>query len=310
VQAATSTAVAGVRRPARSRFNRHTFVPYLFLLPFFTIQAVFLLYPVVSAFFLSLYQATGVGSRRFIGLGNYIALAQDQRYLHALANTTEYALGSIFILSPLALLIALAVRSFMVPSPNFKSFYRLAYFLPQLTSFVVIALMFALVFDTDYGLLNGFLTSLGLSKVNWLRSADLAMPSIILVSIWTFVGINSLYFLAGLQNIPEEVNEAAAIDGASRLQAFWHVTLPLLRPTLLFVIIQATIFSYQVFELPYLLTGGGPSDASLTVVIYLYQSGFQQFKLGYAAAIGYSLGIISILLALIQLRVFRRWSEV
>ena len=306
---AESAAVVGLRH-ARPRVQRRTFVPYLFLLPFFTIQAVFLLYPVVSALFLSLFQATGVGSRRFIGLGNYVALAQDPRYLHALLNTTEYALGSIFLLSPLALLIALAVRSFIVPSDNAKSLYRLAYFLPQLTSFVVIALMFALVFDKDYGLLNNFLAGFGLPKIGWLRESSLAMPSVIMVGIWTFVGINSLYFLAGLQNIPHEVNEAAAIDGAGRLQTFYYVTLPMLRPTLLFVIIQATIFSYQIFDLPYLLTGGGPSDASLTVVIYLYQAGFQQFKLGYAAAIGYSLGIISIALSLIQLRVFRRWSEV
>jgi ABC-type sugar transport system permease subunit len=306
---AESTAVMGVRQ-ARPRHLARAFTPYLFILPFFTIQAVFLLYPVVSALFLSFYQATGVGARKFIGLGNYVALAQDPRYLHALLNTTEYALGSIFILSPLALLIALAVRSFIVPGDNTRSFYRLAYFMPQLTSFVVIALMFALVFDKDYGLLNNFLAGFGLPKVGWLRESGLAMPSVIMVSIWTFVGINSLYFLAGLQNIPAEVNETAAIDGAGRWQSFWYVTLPMLRPTLLFVIIQATIFSYQVFDLPYLLTGGGPSDASLTVVIYLYQSGFQQFKLGYAAAIGYSLGIISIVLSLIQLRVFRRWSEV
>jgi ABC-type sugar transport system permease subunit len=301
--------LAGVR-PTRPRKLSHTFTPYLFILPFFTIQAVFLLYPVVSALFLSFYQATGVGARRFIGIGNYVSLVQDPRYLHALLNTTEYALGSILILSPLALLIALAVRSFIVPSDNARSMYRLAYFMPQLTSFVVIALMFALVFDKDYGLLNNFLAGFGLPKIGWLRETSLAMPSVIMVSIWTFVGINSLYFLAGLQNIPAEVNEAAAIDGAGRLQNFWYVTLPMLRPTLLFVIIQATIFSYQVFDLPYLLTGGGPSDASLTVVIYLYQAGFQQFKLGYAAAIGYSLGIISIVLSLIQLRVFRRWSEV
>ena len=301
--------LAGVR-PARPRHLARTFTPYLFILPFFTIQAVFLLYPVVSALFLSFYQATGVGARKFIGLGNYVSLVQDPRYLHSLLNTTEYALGSILILSPLALLIALAVRSFIVPSDNAKSMYRLAYFMPQLTSFVVIALMFSLVFDKDYGLLNNFLAGFGLPKIGWLRSTDLAMPSVIMVGIWTFVGINSLYFLAGLQNIPAEINEAAAIDGASRLQTFLYVTLPMLRPTLLFVIIQATIFSYQIFDLPYLLTGGGPSDSSLSVVIYLYQSGFQQFKLGYAAAMGYSLGIISVVLTLIQLRVFRRWSEV
>ncbi len=301
--------LAGVR-PARRRDLTRIITPYLFILPFFIIQSVFLLYPVVSALFLSFYQATGVGTRKFIGLGNYVSLVQDSRYLHALGNTTEYALGSILILSPLALLIALAVRSFIVPSDNARSGYRLAYFMPQLTSFVVIALMFSLIFDKDYGLLNNFLAGFGLPKIGWLRESALAMPSVIMVSIWTFVGINSLYFLAGLQNIPAEVNEAAAIDGAGRWQGFWYVTLPMLRPTLLFVIIQATIFSYQVFDLPYLLTGGGPSDASLTVVIYLYQSGFQQFKLGYAAAMGYSLGIISIVLSLIQLRVFRRWSDV
>ena len=284
--------------------------PYLFLVPFFVVDASFLLYPVLSALYLSFFDATGLGAWKFIGVNNYAALVQDPRYRRALLNTTQYALGSIFLLSPLALLIALAVRSFVVPGQHLKSFYRLAYFLPQLTSFVVIALMFALVFDKDYGLLNNFLAGFGLPRLAWLRSSELAMPSIIMVGIWTFVGINSLYFLAGLQAIPEEVNEAAAIDGATRWQVFRQVTLPLLRPTILFVVVQATIFSYQLFDLPFLLTEGGPSDASLTVVIYLYQVGFRQFELGYASAIGYSLAIISILLSSTQLWLFRRWSEV
>jgi ABC-type sugar transport system permease subunit len=298
--------IGGVMLP---RPRARALVPYLFLFPFFAVDAVFLLYPVISALYLSFFDATGLGARKFIGLGNYAALVRDPRYLRALVHTTQYALGSIFLLSPLALLIALAVRSFIVPSQSLKSFYRLAYFLPQLTSFVVIALMFALVFDKDYGLLNNFLAGIGLPRLAWLRSSELAMPSIILVGIWTFVGINSLYFLAGLQGIPEEVNEAAAIDGATRRQILWHVTLPLLRPTILFVLVQATIFSYQLFDLPFLLTEGGPSDASLTVVIYLYQVGFRQFQLGYASAIGYSLAIISILLSTMQLWLFRRWSE-
>jgi ABC-type sugar transport system permease subunit len=288
---------------------RQGMAPYLFLLPFFLIYTVFLLYPVLSALRLSFYEAVGLGSPRFVGLDNYIALFQDPRYLQALRNTTLYALASIFILSPLALLLAISIRSFIVPSANLQSFYRIAFFLPFITSFVVIALMFALVFDTNYGLLNGFLSSIGLPRLDWLRSEQLALPSIILVAIWTYIGINSIYFLAGLQSIPDELGEAAAIDGAGRWKTFLYVTLPLLRPTILFVVVQATIFSYQIFEIPFLLTGGGPSDATLFLSVYLYEVGFSQFDRGYAAAIGYSMALISIALAVIQLLLFRRFSR-
>ncbi|MDQ3779938.1 MAG: sugar ABC transporter permease [Chloroflexota bacterium] len=144
---------------------------------------------------------------------------------------------------------------------------------------------------------------------NWLRSESLALPSIVIVAIWTYLGLNSLYFLAGLQTIPDELSEAAVLDGASRWEVFRDVTLPLLRPTILFVVVQAIIFSYQIFEIPFLLTGGGPSDASLTLAIYLYEVGFQEFDQGYAAAVGYSLALISILLAGLQLLLFRAFSD-
>lgn len=314
-QDTTSTTTSQLRPQARQTtvtwWDRHhtKVAPYLFLLPFFVIYGVFFLYPVVSSFILSFYRAVGLGSRTFIGVDNYMSLAGDPRYRQALINTTLYMLASVFILSPLALMLALAVRSFVVPSPNLKSFYRVIYFLPNLTSFVIIALMFTLIFNKDFGLLNQALISLGLPKVGWLRETSLALPSIILVAIWTFIGINSLYFLAGLQAIPEEINEAAAIDGATRWQTFWRVTIPLLRPTILFVVVQAVIFSYQLFDLPYLLTAGGPSDATLTVAMYLYTTGFSQFNLGYAAAIGYSLAVIAIVVSLIQFGLFRLWGE-
>ena len=294
--------------PARAR-RRGTLAPYLFLLPFFLIYTVFLLYPVLSALRLSFYEAQGLGGERFVGLDNYIDLFQDPRYLQALRNTTLYAMASVFILSPLALLAAIGIRSFIVPSPNWQSFYRIAIFLPFITSFVVIALMFALIFETNYGLVNGFLASIGLPRPNWLRSTNLALPTIIMVAIWTYIGINSLYFLAGLQNIPGEIYEAAAIDGASAWRIFWSVTIPLLRPTILFVVIQATIFSYQIFEIPYLLTGGGPSDATLTLSIYLYQIGFSQFDRGYASAIGYSITVIAVTLSMVQLWFFRKSND-
>lgn len=296
---------------SRSWWSRHEIdvAPYLFILPFFLIYGTFFLYPVLSSFILSFYRSVGLGSRTFIGVANYVELANDPRYLKALANTTVYTLSSVFILSPLALALAMTVRSFLVPSKNMQSFYRIAFFLPNLTSFVVIALMFTLIFNKDFGLLNQGLAAFGLPKVGWLRETYLAMPSIVLVAIWTFLGINSLYFLSGLQAIPEEINEAASIDGASRPQTFWHVTLPLLRPTILFVVVQAVIFSYQLFDLPYLLTGGGPADATLTLAMYLYIQGFSQFNLGYAAAIGYSLAMIAIIVSIFQFGLFRLWGE-
>ena len=155
-----------------------------------------------------------------------------------------------------------------------QSFYRIAFFLPNITSFVVIALMFGLVFDTNFGLLNAFLEAIGQPTHNWLRSETLALPSIMLVAIWTYLGINSLYFLAGLQNIPDELSEAAPARRRRPLPGLLEHHLPLLRPTILFVVVQAIIFSYQIFEIPFLLTRGGPSDATLTLAIYLYESAF------------------------------------
>ena len=286
-----------------------SFTPYLFLLPFFLIYLVFLVYPVLAAFRLSFYESSGFGGDTFTGLDNYARLVQDSRYLEALKNTTLYALASVFILSPLALLVAVAIRSFVVPTATFKSFYRIIFFLPFITSFVVIALMFNLVFNNEYGLLNNGLSALGSPTLDWLRDERVALLAIILVGIWTYLGINALYFLAGLQNIPEEVIEAARVDGANRFQVFWQVTLPLLRPVILFVVVQATIFSYQIFEIPFLLTNGGPSDATLTLAIYLYEVGFREFDRGYAAAIGYSMAIIAIVLAAIQLLAARRFDR-
>jgi ABC-type sugar transport system permease subunit len=298
------------RKPGRGG-SRGTggFTPYLFLLPFFLIYLAFLVYPVLAAFRLSFYESSGFGGDTFTGLDNYARLVQDSRYLEALKNTTLYALASVFILSPLALLVAVAIRSFVVPTATFKSFYRIVFFLPFITSFVVIALMFNLVFNNEYGLLNNGLSALGLPTLDWLRDERVALLAIILVAIWTYLGINALYFLAGLQNIPEEVIEAARVDGANRFQVFWRVTLPLLRPVILFVVVQATIFSYQIFEIPFLLTNGGPSDATLTLAIYLYEVGFREFDRGYAAAIGYSMAIIAIVLAAIQLLAARRFDR-
>lgn len=287
-------------RAISTAWSRHQrkLAPYLFVAPFFVLFAIFLAYPVVYSFVLSFYDARGLGARTFIGLENYKELFIDPRFRQAVFNTTYYAAGSVFILSPLALLLALALNTKWL---KLKGLFRIAFFVPVITSEVVIAVMFTLVFDQDYGLLNAMFRSVGLSPIPWLRSPAWAMPSIILLGIWIWLGLNALYFLAGLQNIDQEYYEAASIDGANRYQLFRYITVPLLKPVILFVVIQAIVGSYQLFTQPWVLTGGGPQDATLTVTMYLYLQAFRFFNMGYASAIGYALVVIILTLSLIQL---------
>jgi len=297
-----STVVAQARR----RLRPQVVAPYLFIAPFFVLYAIFSAYPVLYSFWLSFHVRQGMSTPRFIGLGNYLDLLSDARYLKALANTATYAGGIVFILVPLALATAVALGSRLVP---FGQLFRLAFFLPAITSAVVISIMFSIVFDYRYGLLNRALAAFGAAPVPWINEAEWALPSLILLGVWTWTGLNTLYFLAGLKGVPQELTEAALIDGATPLGAFRHVTLPLLRPVTLFVVISAINGSFQVFAQPRLLTQGGPSDATLTLTLYLYDVGFGYFNLGYASAIAYSIVAIILTLALVQLRIFRVFRE-
>lgn len=291
--------------------NRLKVIPYFYIAPFFILFSIFLLYPIIDSFYISFHKQQGISTPTFVGLKNYINLLSDPRFKNSLFNTTIYALGSLFIQIPIAFIIAYVVNSKLVPSPNAKSLYRLAYFTPLLTSTIVASLMFGILYDYDSGLLNNYLMRwFGEDfKVGWLRDSSVVKISIIIVIVWRFVGLISLYFLAGLQNIPRELDEAAAIDGANWWTTLTRITLPLLRPVILFVTIQAINGSYQIFAEPYMLTGGGPSDKSLSIVHYLYQTGFSQFNLGYASSIGYTLVLIIVTLAVLNLRFFGAFNE-
>ena len=258
------------------RRHRLQVIPYFYIAPFFILFSIFLVYPIAQSFYLSFHKQQGISTPTFVGLRNYINLWDDHRFRDALFNTTIYALGSLLIQVPIAFSLAYVVNSKLVPSPNAKSFYRLAYFTPLLTSTIVAALMFGILYDYESGLINSYLVSWfgeG-AKVGWLRDASVVKVSIIILIVWRFVGVISLYFLAGLQNIPKELEEAAAIDGATWWTVLLRIILPLLRPVILFVTVQAIAGSYQIFAEPYMLTGGGPSDKSLSIVQYLYATGF------------------------------------
>jgi ABC-type sugar transport system permease subunit len=284
--------------------------PYLFISPFFVGYLIFFVYPVFWALYLSFFKKSGVGSEaRFIGLDNYLNLFTDPLFIKAVVNTSYYALGSIFVIVPAALGLALIL--FMRDLP-WREFFRFFFFAPNITAGVVVAIIFRLVFELDYGLINNYiLEPLGIEKVRWLRDARFIMPAVILMGLWRYTGINALYFMAGLQNIPTEVQEAAKIDGATRWQVFRHITLPLLRPVMIFVLTFAIIGSYNLFGEAAVLVGyeGGPRNAGLFLTMYLYRMGFRSLELGYAAAIGYALAIIILLLTLLQLRVMGMFRE-
>lgn len=284
--------------------------PYLFISPFFLGYAVFFVYPTFWALYLSFFKKDGVGSVPvFVGAKNYLNLLSDELFIKALFNTTYYAAGSLFIIVPAALALALAL---VAPRLPWREFFRFFFFSPNITAGVVVAIIFRLVFESDYGLLNNYvLAPLGLPPVRWLREPAAIMPAIILMGLWRYTGINALYFMAGLQNIPLEVKEAATIDGAGRWQVFRFITLPLLRPVLIFVLTFAIIGSYNLFGEPAVLVGaeGGPRNAGLFMTMYLYVTGFRFLKLGYAAAIGYALALIILLLTLLQLRVLGVFRE-
>jgi len=293
-----------------SRFQlQRRIAPYVFIAPFFLGYAIFWGYPVVAGFWMSLFSEKQAGGGSYwIGLRNYGDLLHDGRFLHALSNTSIYALGSVFIIVPVALVVALLLS---VEGLRFRTVFRLGFFLPAIVGAAVIAIMFVLVFDSQYGVLNNYvLRPVGLPAIGWLRDPFWSLPALILLGLWRYAGINSLYFLVGLSNIPAELREAAALDGATRWQIFRHVTLPLLRPVTLFVVTLAIIGSYKLFAEPIILFGGpGPSEGALTVIVYLYLTAFQSVRFGYAAAIGYTLVIIIAVLSLLQLRLFSAFRE-
>jgi ABC-type sugar transport system permease subunit len=283
--------------------------PYFFVAPFFLGYALFWGYPVINGFWTSLHgEQFGPGGEKWIGIENYRKLLHDDRFMHAMRNNFVYALGSIFVIVPVALIIAIGLNTEWL---RLRGGFRFAFLLPNIVSAAVIAIMFVLVFDANYGVLNTYLLKpIGIAPINWLGDPTWSMPALILLGLWRYVGINSLYFLVGLHNIPKELFEAAALDGAGRWRTFRDVTLPQLRPVMLFVVTIAIIGSFKLFAEPQILFGGpGPSDAALTVIGYLYLVAFESVRFGYASAVGYSLVLVTAVVALLQLRIFGAFRE-
>ncbi len=308
--AATSTPDTATSLPRLSWWqrNQRRLAPYIFISPFFVLFLIFFLGPVLFAFYLSLQAWNGIDDMRWVGLGNFVDMVNDATFVKALGNTATYAAFALFIVAPLSLLLAVALNSRLVRG---REILRTVYFTPIVTSAVAIAIVFLTLYSTRAGLINVALGSVGIPGVDWLGSPDWIKLAVVILVAWRTTGFNSVYFLAGLQNAPPAIVEAAMVDGANRWQLFWMITLPLLRPIIIFVAVITLIGSAQIFDEPYMLTrgGGGPLDSALSLANYLYRSGLQYVKLGYASAIGVTIFALVFLLSWLQMRSFGVFRE-
>lgn len=281
-------------------------IPYLFISPFYILFAIFMLYPTLYSFYLSFHQWNGSGPKIYVGLLNYINLLIDRPFQQSLINSLIIFFEYVPAMTLLALILAALLNSRYI---RLRNVFRTFIFLPYVTASVAIAYSFQSLLDKNYGLVNLFLGWFGVGSIAWLNSPSLARICLSSLVTWRWLGYNMVILLAGLQNIPPELYEAAKIDGATTTQSFFRITLPLMKPMLLFCIILSTIGTFSLFDEPYILTGfaggagGGPMNATLTPVLYLYKVGFKYLHFGVASSIAYVLFIILLILSVFWIKV-------
>lgn len=278
-----------------------------FVTPALGLIGVFFVLPVLAALVLSftdfdLYAIGDFANARFVGLANYSALVNNPVFWLALKNTFYFAL----VAGPLTVAVSLGAALLVnAPLVRWRGVFRTVYFTPFVTTLVAVAIVWRYLYHPQYGLLNAALGWFGIDPVNWLGDPTWAMPSIILLATWKNFGYNMLILIAGLQSIPEELYEAARLDGAGAIRRFRHVTLPMLGPTMLFVAVITMIGYFQVFTEPYVMTAGGPLKSTTTVVLLMYEEGFRWWRMGVAASYAFALFVIILLGTLLQARLQR-----
>ncbi|WP_193196288.1 carbohydrate ABC transporter permease [Nostoc sp. MG11] len=292
------------RRRSNPRWNiAEDLAGYIFMMPTILVLGTFVVLPILYAVFLSLQKVQLLGGieYEFIGLRNFTRLVEDERVLIALRNTAEYVAIVVPTQTILALILAVTLNSGI----RGKNWWRILYFLPTVTSSAVLTLIFMWIYNTD-GLLNNFLASIGLPTYNWLGDPAVALKGIMLMNIWSTAPFYMVIYLAALQDIPQTLYEAAELDGANEWQKFIRITIPLLQPVTFFVVAIGVIGTFQLFDQSYIFSGGtgGPNNATLTVVLLIYQAVFRNLQMGYAAAIAFLLAAVIITITLIQQRLF------
>ena len=290
-----------IKNKMSAMFQKESFWAWVFVLPAFLGTLIFIIIPIFASFGLSFVDWNLINKPKIVGLENYTGLFNDPVFYQVLWNTLYYALITAIFSIILPLILAVALNGKIKGSEFFKT----AYFIPFVTPMIVIGIVWTWIFDPNYGILNWIL-GVG-NNIKWLYDKDFAMPALIIVSVWKNIGYNMVIFLAGLQAIPESINEASEIDGATGIKRFFLVTLPLLSPTVFFVSIMTTISSFHVFDLIYLMTEGGPENSTSVMVYWIYKQAFEFFNIGKASAIAYVLFVIILSLTYIQWVTRKKW---
>lgn len=294
----TSNTLSGLEK-------RKALMGYLFLAPTILGILVFIAGPVIASFGLSFYSWNVFKPPAFLGIDNYTRLFTDQRVLTGFYNTGRFVLMYVSSIIILALALALALQQRM--PKGLRYFFRSAYFLPLLMSGVAVSISLAYMFHREFGVINYYLGLIGLPRISWLNSADIVMYTIVITAVWHNVGFTFIIFVGGLGNISPELMDAADVDGAHGWARLWNVILPLLSPTLLFAFVTNVITALQVFEEPYVMTRGGPGDASRTAVMVMYEAAFKNLEIGYGSAITVILFLLIMAVTAFQFWFSKRW---
>jgi multiple sugar transport system permease protein len=300
------------RRPPRKRGPRYAlssmrreWSAYLFLAPGLIVFSVFTVGALLFAFYLTFHEWSAIQPYKpYVGLDNYREMIHDKDFRNSIVNTVYYTGGSV----PLTMLVGLTVALMLNQAIRFRGLFRTLYYLPVVTPMVAASILWKWLYNGDYGLFNYYLLKSHLidQPLLWLSSQNLAMPSVILMTVWMSSGFSMVVYLAGLQSIPDELYEAAKIDGAGALARLRFITIPMLRPTTLFLLVMGIIGSFQVFTQIFIMTSGGPVDKTTTMVFFIYEAAFKFYEFGYASTLAFGLFALLFVVTLIQLRLYRR----
>lgn len=289
---------AAKKIPRQPFWNNTKYVPYLYILPNMLLFVVFMIIPLLMSGYYSLTKWSGMEKPKFIGLRNYIALFQDNVFLLSVWNTFKFTLLTV----PPLVVLALFFAVFLNRKMRFRGFFRSAIYMPAVVSMVAAGMVFLWMFNSQIGLINHVIENLGGSAIDWSNDPKYAMTMIVVSTLWCRIGYNMVIYIAGLQGISPDYYEAATIDGASRWQQFRHITMPLLRSSHVFILITCVIYSFKSFDLIYVMTKGGPLNATKTLVVYIYNSAFQSNQFGPASAAGIVLFLILLVFTVLQIR--------
>ena len=293
-----------LRRGTRRRSRRDGLTFIAFVAPNFLLLAVFTFWPVLYSFYLGFFKWNMIAKRKtFLALGNYRTMIADPVFWIVVRNTFALAAAAVVVTLAIALTLAVLLNRRM---PG-RSLYRAVIFSPTFTTSVAVAMVWGWIFEPNYGLLRVFLKWFGLASPNWFTDVHWALPAIMIVAIWSGLGYAMVIFLAGLQGIPVELYDAARVDGASGWQTFWKLTFPLLSPTTFFLVVISIIGALKAFDVPAIMTDGGPMNSSNVYVLYLYQNAFKWFKTGYASALALVLFVVILLITAGQMQLSKRW---